>query len=126
MTLGLMNGNWARDLRYINKGTHMDMPSDSIYGLSAVGESPDTSHTTTEEHSVELENPAFRRKPETTTSELLTDYTFSVAFHDNVWIATANRRGTPDTVSVCFAGNYTAGDAAIAGIAKLKEVILND
>lgn len=100
----------------------MDVPLDTTYGLSAlgVGESPDTSSVVIEEHSVEVENPARRRN---TTSTMLTDYTFSVVFHDGIWIATANRRGTSDTVSVCFEGNYGAGDAAIAGINKLKEII---
>lgn len=101
----------------------MDVPLDTTYSFGAlgVGDTPDTSHVITEEHSVTLENPAFQPTPETKAS--LTDYTFSVVFHGNVWIATANRRGTPDTISVCFAGNYSAGDAAIVGINKLKELI---
>lgn len=112
----------------MKQGVPMDVPLDTTYGFGAlgVGETPDTSRVVTEEHSVEIENPAFRSTDQTKqTKALLTDYTFSVVFHDDVWIATANRRGTSDTVSVCFAGNYTAGDAAIAGITKLKE-LLND
>lgn len=101
----------------------MDVPLDTTYGFGALGagEAPDTSHVVTEEHSVELENPAFQSTNQT--KALLTDYTFSVVFHDNIWIATANRRGTSDTTSVCFAGNYTAGNAAIVGITKLKELL---
>ena len=68
----------------------------------------------TEEHTTEISVADCQRSTD------LSDYTFSTVYRDGLWIATASRRGTTETISVCFEGQYGPGDAAIIGISKLK------
>lgn len=87
---------------------------DCLDGIEGLRSSLGPPRVVTEEHTVEVSVSDCQRSTD------LSDYTFSTVYRDGLWIATASRRGTTETISVCFEGQYGPGDAAIIGISKLK------